>query len=331
VEFRLTILLHVPHLREMAESSWAITTGRPDWIEFQSRLLGPWLIRGFGTIFQVDPLQAWLDVSALLVLGKNLLCLFLLLRLTGRAAVAGAGTLAFSFLSLAFLDSHSIYPWDFLDPAVFLLFLFGVLGRKGNGYFLALFLIALFNRESALFIPLWMMLDSFPLRRGRTGEQTLPSWNKGRFLLGLALLAGGAGLLLFLRQRLLVEELGPALLPAFSASRPFFLLGNLYGIWEAFTYFLGHPWAPEGISKLFDSVGFLFLLGGVAAIVAGWRRWDDLMIKQTLLLLAMAGSIFLFGLVLEARVMAMLTPFFVVLPLVAAGLATAGGKAGRSD
>ncbi len=56
---------------------------------------------------------------------KNLLCLFLVFRLTGDARQATGSTLLFMFLFLAFQGPPFLYIWDYIDTIVFLLFIYG--------------------------------------------------------------------------------------------------------------------------------------------------------------------------------------------------------------
>ena len=50
-------------------------------------------------------------------------------------------------------------PWDAFEPAIFTAFVLLIVESKSAGWFMALFTIAIFNRQSAMFIPLWMILS----------------------------------------------------------------------------------------------------------------------------------------------------------------------------
>ena len=65
-----------------------------------------------------------------------------------------------TLLFILIQDEHWLLGWDFLDIIFMTILLIGI-DRKWNArYFTGLFIIALFNRESALYIPLYMLIDS---------------------------------------------------------------------------------------------------------------------------------------------------------------------------
>jgi hypothetical protein len=69
-------------------------------------------------------------------------------------------TAVFGTLFVAVVDDQFLYMFDYLDALFGLLFAYGVVHYKSISYFVPLFLISIFNREQALFIPLWLILSS---------------------------------------------------------------------------------------------------------------------------------------------------------------------------
>jgi hypothetical protein len=120
-----------------------ILSGQPEWQLYQSRLLAPVLIRLLGN-----------DAGAYLLL------IFLAAFAGGWLAynlkeVAG---LAIYYAASALLISPLVQPWDFLEPAIFMAFVWCVARRRSWRWFAPIFVIAICNRQSGEFIALWMAL-----------------------------------------------------------------------------------------------------------------------------------------------------------------------------
>jgi hypothetical protein len=302
-EFRTVFLLHKPHLRQLAQAAWDVTLGQPHWREYQNRLLGPWLVRLSAGDAPGPFASAFVGALLLLTLAKNLLLLHLA-RLLGCGARRAAGAVLLgSALFLLLQDAQWLYLWDYLDVIVFSLFLYGVLAGRGSAWFALLFLPAILNRESGLFIALWLAMDGFTLRE--EGRWVFPRLrDRRRALLGACLLASGTAYILLTRSLLLVRETAPSFNPAFAAERPLHLGANLRTL--AFV-FSGPGW--DGAVLLLP---FLVLGGAVAALLLLLPRTDDRQAKLALLALAVILSITLVGLINETRIFSMLISFAVL-------------------
>lgn len=118
--------------------------GGTNWGGYRSRLLGVGLIRLFGGDV---PAFMHVTVGALTVAG------LLAWRL------GGAGGLGILHACFAVWASPWFAPWDMLEPAVFLAFAVLVVEGWDWYWFVALFGVAIFNLQSAMFIALWMCLN----------------------------------------------------------------------------------------------------------------------------------------------------------------------------
>jgi len=310
LEYRSTLRFHLdPAIQtSMVATAWGVVTGEPHWAGYQSRLLGPWLVRGlsatgcFGEGMNGFG-RAFLALLLILTVAKNLTLTGVALRLHRSARVALSRTLvaitAFTILQVP----EWLYLWDYLDVIVFTLFLYGTLTRKGILYFCLLFAAAILNRQSGLFIAAWLLLDGVFCRSPSTGRL---DWltSKTNSVVGAGLLVAGLLLIHCEQKWLLVREIAQADNPAFAAEGTFHLGRNLSTIGR-------HVLSPNW------TLGFLpglLSLGTLAGLILFLRKADDLMTKHSLLLIAMLCSVFLFGLVNETRVFAMFVPFVALLP-----------------
>ena len=243
--------------------------------------------------------SASLLLLILVILAKNAM-LYALLRKTGRApGIALVGS-AFGILGLFFLQPTGFYLWDYFDVLFFTLFLFCVHLHRGNLSFSVLFLFALLNRESALFLPIWLIFDGAELR------PRLRFRNRGRLFLGIGLLVFGGFFLHFVRGALIDTETAFATNTNFAAERPCHLCGNVSRAAHAFA----HPsWSLNFLQPLLVLLAF-------AALLVALRRVSAARARLLGLLLVMLASVPVFGLLSETRVYMMFLPFLVFLALV---------------
>ncbi|EDN70510.1 membrane protein [Beggiatoa sp. PS] len=116
-------------------------------------------------------------------------------------------TLYFVAFFIALSDSNWLYLWDFLDIIVFTLFIYGILAYKNNWYFLFVFGIAILNKESGLFIALWLILDALIEKRDTNSFYfAMKLRDLKRLFLGIALLVGGIFFVEWIRDALFIKS-----------------------------------------------------------------------------------------------------------------------------
>ena len=107
-----------------------------------------------------------------------------------------------------------LYSWDFLDIIVVILLIDLVLVGAPLRWFITLFAIAILNRDSALFIALWLNIDPlvrfFYQRRYKLPAAPL-DWR--RMLAGVICIAAGFLIVELLRRNLLVEAIRVSISP----------------------------------------------------------------------------------------------------------------------
>ena len=134
-------------LRFTMAAAWA---GK-DWSGYRSRLLGVGSIHMLG-----GDMRAFLIVTfASLVLGGAL-----------SWYLDGARGFGIYHAGFALVANPWFAPWDIWGPVLFTLFVIFVIERRTTWWFVALFAVAIFDRQSAMFIPLWMILSRRFVRAG---------------------------------------------------------------------------------------------------------------------------------------------------------------------
>lgn len=285
------------------QAAQGVVSGFPHWRVYQNRVLGPYLI-DWASQFMPSFLFAhfFFSIAALAVAG------YLACQLGYRIKNVATGLLAFFVFQSAFglvLDRNWFYIWDSIDLVVFFLFVLFVVLEKSWIWFVGLFAVAIFNRESAQFIALWLIVDplvrkALAVARG-AGERL--DWKP--LAAGVACAALSVWLVELLRQTLLVEEIGfrqwnvPRGLIEFGPQYHFKLFTNLDLLRaNAFTPSYTLPFTP-----LLCMLGFAGL-----AVAAAWRLGGKF-ISLAILQLGMLAGLLLFSLVYETRVFIQMLPF----------------------
>ena len=149
LSYHLLMILHGANLEAYAVHTISPISGHAWWRAFQNRLLAGFIIDGISNnitlAYQVFIFSSLLVMNILTYyLYKNILPVIML-----------------AFMFLALQGARFLYGWDFLD-LIILTTLLILIDRKVNIWgFVALFVVAIFNRESALFIPVWLIIDNF--------------------------------------------------------------------------------------------------------------------------------------------------------------------------
>lgn len=307
LQYRVTILIHGPHLGQLVEASRGVTLGHPHWRVYQGRVLGPFALDVVHRATGIDLEVVFVLFLAAAALAFNAFVYLLARRFTGDAKVGlitmGAASLGFVLL----LDRAWLFPWDLLDLLVFTAFGYAVASRRGDAYFLALFVPGILNREAAVFMGVWMVLDGL-LRRSAAGAGAAEQGGAKRVILGGGMVAVGLAVVEGLRRWLFVSA---AAVEAGMAQVPLGPLG-FNRAWHNLTEVVGALLAP---GLLLDLPVALAVLALPLWLVSVLRRGDpDVRPLAATILLGWAANVAV-GLVLESRVWLWLLPQVVWLGL----------------
>ena len=193
-----------------AEASLGVTTGHPVWKMWQSRVLGPYFIEAL-TFGSLDYVKAHILFQIITVAIAAFLCWRLGKKYGGSDQSALLALTVFVMCFALLLRPPYLYSWDFIDIIVFILFIDLVLSGMSLPWFIGLFAIAIWNRESAVIIALWLILDPlvrfFYQRQCKLQSNPL-DWR--RMLAGAICIATGFLTVELLNRNLLVETKGTA-------------------------------------------------------------------------------------------------------------------------
>lgn len=282
--------LYAPYWEELASSTFGILSGTPDWLAYQNRLLAPYLVFliSLTGVSQVTALKIFVLIA---IIAQSFLLYGLLRGMkvsSGRVVLA---VLSYSFLFL-FVQGYSLYPWDFIDILLFTLAAWGVLTRRSFVFFLILFVIAILNRESALFIGLLIALDAFEID---TAARKFILRSKTRLILGLGLTLAGFLYINAVREFLFISQPNGAMDVKHDS------LGNHFNLFKNLsTLFVDNL-------RTFDFMNSIFLLGSLGYVLSFIKReWKAVALYSIIML-----SILTFGVINESRLYGILLPFLI--------------------
>jgi hypothetical protein len=282
LQLRLILALFGDSYDFSVEASRGVLDGRPHWRVFQNRVLGPLVVAGLERLTR-DPRQAYMlfTVVALTVAGG------LAWRLGARLGRSPLAALClFEVLFAGLLTRPWLYAWDFVGLVIFFVFVEAVLAARPWPWFVALFAVAIFNRESAEFIALWMVLD--PVARHARGAR----FDRAMALAGLACFAVGIGVVEALRRALLVEEVGPRLFPEAAAQRG-----------PEVHYRLAENLAALRAAPNFENLVVVYFLALLVLLVVRLAFHDPpRLVGLALVHLGLLAALVLFGSIFETRI-----------------------------
>lgn len=298
--YRVFHLIHLPHLSRLAEVSYQPITGHAYWRAFQNRLLAPALLYAIKSATGVDLVTTFKLFSATSIAILLFIAYFLLNKRGASPVKTFLYTGGFAFFFLIFQDQNWMLAWDFIDVLVFLFFFYGIFSDRDIGYFLLLFIVGIANRESALFIPVWLILDGIRLTPLNSYE-----FHPFKFSVGSLTLIGGSLYTWWIRDLLFIRS-----------------HVDHIGTDASHTGISNHWNLPVNLQTFYDNVlylqmdflGPLFMLLIISCLAYHRSQYNEREMKAAILIGGIILSICLFGLINEMRQYMLLLPaclFFV--------------------
>jgi hypothetical protein len=291
------------------QRSLGVATGHPEWMVFQSRVLGPYIIKALSFILVRSYSTAYVWFQIVTVAIAAFLCWRLGRKYGGDKQSALQALMLFVICFVWLLSPPLPLSWDIIDIIVFAVFIDFVLSGSSLPWFVGLFAISIFNRDSAGFIALWLILDAFIrffYSRRNNLSKTPFDWH--RLFAGAICIGVGLIIVEFLKQNLLIEEMGPKLIPnSPTAPRSRYNVGLFLNI-----DFLKHVLFNYQV-QLFQ---FWLVAPFIAAVITLGARLVRLdpqrYLSIYLIELSILAVLFAFAAINETRVFVILIPFVVL-------------------
>lgn len=301
IERRIILNLHLRNFQELIDAAYGVLNGRPHWITFQNRLLGSYVIqlisattgRSFGTSFSL-----FLSISLVFA---NIILFFIFSDLTKNRKLGLKYTFYFVIIFLL-LQHEWLFPWDLIDILIFSLFAYSIYRDAKIRYFVILFIIALLNRESALFISLWIIIDSFKyIKSEKTFCRLIVK--KYQLIAGILLTIAGMIYTKGIRDYLFIDSairIGSKDKGPFSFGNQFHLFYNVKLIYHGFFHYNG----------VILTMGCI--IGATYYLLSNIKKFTERTVKVSLLLISVLFSIITFTIFTESRGYFILIPFILM-------------------
>jgi hypothetical protein len=214
------VVVFSENLHRVILSDMSLLNGKPQWRIFQSRLLGPSLANVLMREAGADVGYTVFDLLGFGAAGVMAWRIGAIIVGSRAGALAATFCLGLGFVALFVPDWF--YAWDVLGPAFFMIFAYLVVTEAKPRTFALLFAIAIWNREDALLMALYLivqpLLDWWAARAHR--QRTPLDWRS--VVTGIICVACGVILISTLRRLLMVHEMGPDLYADKIPMTPFF-------------------------------------------------------------------------------------------------------------
>ncbi len=288
--------IHTSFIDVLIQNSQGIVEGKPVWRAFANRLMAPYLVHGLSLL----GMSLHTAVSVFLVFAillQNSLVYFLIRGYRNERAALHS-LLLFSVLFLAF-QHHQTYIWDYLEVISFTLLAWMVFAVASNKALIVLFLVALLNREGALLIALFLMINAVEWQRDEaSGWWRKTAINRVQIMFSGGLLLFGVVFVKGTRDWLFVESA----YSGYGLDLQHKLLGNHFQLLVNIKDLL---WDNFWTADIYNSV---ILLAAWGFPLLFFKRYEPRHFKALLVHLAMILSVMTFGLINETRVFIALIP-----------------------
>jgi hypothetical protein len=211
LEIRMITQMLSKNFELYASAAEGVLHGAPHWRSSQNRLLGPVLVNLFSLTSGLTFLKSYVLITWSLLIFANFLSFAIFKRLTNDLNIAIRYTFCFAVFFILIQDDQWPFIWDFVDLIIFLLFSYGIFKNVKLRWMVVLFFLTLTNKENALFIGLWICIDSLAIKN--ISPNLSPSApkikmeNYSKFFLGFFLMVAGMIYTKLIRDLLFVKSM----------------------------------------------------------------------------------------------------------------------------
>jgi hypothetical protein len=290
--YKVIAQIYSPYWQDLSDTASGVLTGHPLWIAYQNRLLGPYLVHLISAI-GISNVSA-IKLFTLLSITIQNLVLYGLLTKSGVSYNRLLSYIIFYSFIFICIQDYGFYTWDSIDAILFTFFAWGIFQGKSTTYFIFLFLVAIINRESALFISLYLIIDSFQIHNVKIHFSS-----KSKLAIGSLLTIGGIIYTKLIRDYLFI-------------SRPNGLLDTANARTGNQIHFL------KNILDIFfnnltsiNILNSIFIIGSVIYLVYFIKYYTDRQIKAFAMFIILIVNIMIFGGINETRMYIILIPFLI--------------------
>lgn len=305
LEYRCISFMQEHNFEEIVKVNYGPLVGRPFWRVFQNRLLSLYILKWLSVSTGISFTAATKLFNLFATIGINIIAYWVFFNLSRNKTIALRYMIYVATLFLVLQDYKWLLAWDYTDVMFFLLFAYGIFLKKQYRFFVILYIFALLNRESALFIAAWLIIDSISFRNeNNTSHFRVSGVDVQKLLVSGVLLISGIIYTKLIRDLLFIKS-SEAHVGYDLANKTF---GNMIRFSRNFDDFFLNIFRFQR-----DIVSDLFLVFIISLFWLNREKLSPFVIKFAVLIFGMVLSIFLFGLINETRLWLTLIPMIAAL------------------
>lgn len=286
------MMIHENNFNQLTQAVYGVIEGKPHWLAYQNRLLGPYMVLAISKVgfsfYNSLKIYYWITITA------EILLLFFVLRPFTATEKAAYALVALYCLAFTLYQHSWYYAWDSMDVIIFTLFSYLVLKNSKTISMVTLFLISLLNRESALFIAFYFIVQGLDVKFEKKNLK-INIISLKRIVLGLGMMIFGIIEIKFVRTLLFISK------PNGLYDLKHKTLGNFINLPQNFVNF--------------DIRGWFFIYGSLSVLFMIYKSFNKNQNDLFLTYIAMMIGILVFGLIDETRLYLMLFPIFIFLSI----------------
>jgi len=303
-QLRNIMMVFGQRFADSINATQGIIDGLPHWRMFQSRVLGPFFIRGLELLTGLQFDKAYLCAIFIFLLIFYLVLLNVAKDIWKSTVAAIATATAAYALNSILMQGQWLYPWDYIDLTIYVLVTWIVLTSRPLWLVAVVLIVEAFNREAGLVICAWLAFDA--VVKFSFGPRKLPririeiSWKQLFVALGIALFT--LTIIESLRNTLMIREIGPEIFLHKKKSDSFLHIL----LTENLKMFLFHR--AEKL-KMLTIVFDLLILSIPIFTVRGLFSKDGKVARLSLLYLILWSATMVFPFIYETRVWLFVVPY----------------------
>jgi len=190
------------------DAAIGVLNGTPHWETYQNRILGPYFYLLVKNTWGLNEGNAYILTLYLQSFLMQLTIILTWKSISGSWLTSYAVAVISSFFVALFLQGKWLYLWDFFDFIFISLILWSWFKEKSLFIIFFILLFAIFNRELSIIVLFWLTLISGINLIYNSKNIELDRFKK-IFFSSLIFLTLGYFIINFLREFLLIKELGP--------------------------------------------------------------------------------------------------------------------------
>ncbi|RJP76880.1 MAG: hypothetical protein C4522_16800 [Desulfobacteraceae bacterium] len=290
------------------EAAKGVVDGYPHWRIFQNRIAGPYAVKFTQEVTGLTFSQSYMLTSLIWMMMFYSTMMAVAISIRPSLVFAFGAMVAAAFFNTFLMRGLWLYTWDLIDLVVFTLFIWAILKEKPIGYLICILVFETFNREVSLIMAGWLFADSLLSVRPNRDTGRFPTitiaFEKPQAIISLLLIVFIAFTTEYLRDTLMVRQIGPEYFSDFSGSAGLVM----FKLWDNIKFLFFSFTDTKGLSVAYSILIISLPIFSILGVFSRNRQT----IRISLFYMILWVSAMIFGVIYETRIWLAYIPFLVI-------------------